>query len=91
MHLRNNKIRYDYLCTHANNFKVTAKDPDYWVERISSVFLLKTAEEQDDSNGLNYKHGTKLSYPCPIYMQECAPTIWLQWSKHAVCIASLHS
>ena len=41
MRLRDNTSGYDYICTHMDNFKVTAKDSSIWIEQISSIFIVK--------------------------------------------------
>ena len=41
MRMRDTKDGYDYICTHVDDFKVVAKDPNLWVERIASIFLIK--------------------------------------------------
>ena len=38
MRLRDTKDGYDFICTHVDDFKVVAKDPDIWIERIASFF-----------------------------------------------------
>jgi hypothetical protein len=37
-----NLRRYDYLCTHVNDFKIVAKEPERWKDQISAAFLLKS-------------------------------------------------
>jgi hypothetical protein len=58
MRLRDSKDGYDYICTHVDDFKVAARDPDIWIQQISSVFTLKTAEDPDYYLGLNYNRST---------------------------------
>ena len=41
MSLRDSKDSYDYICTHVDDFKIVAKDPQMWVDRITTVFLVK--------------------------------------------------
>ena len=41
MQLHNSKDVYYYICTHMDDFKVVAKDPDISIERIASVCLIK--------------------------------------------------
>jgi hypothetical protein len=33
---------YDYICTHVDDFKIVAKEPERWRDQISSSFLLKS-------------------------------------------------
>ena len=35
------KDGYDFICTHVDEFKVVAKDPDIWIKRIASISLIK--------------------------------------------------
>ena len=39
-HLRDDESRYDYICTHVDDFKVVAKDPMIWIECIAGAFCL---------------------------------------------------
>jgi hypothetical protein len=41
MQLREMKDGYDYICTHVDDFKIVAKEPERWRDQISSSFLLK--------------------------------------------------
>ena len=41
MRLRDEKDGYDYICTHVDDFKVVAKEPGMWIERIAGAFLIK--------------------------------------------------
>ena len=36
MRLRNDHSGYDYLCTHVDDFKIVAADPDCWIEHIKA-------------------------------------------------------
>lgn len=50
---------YDYICTQVNDFKVAARDPKFWVERIADDFLVKEHGPQ------NYHSGEdKWTYRC---------------------------
>ena len=42
MRLRDDHSGYDYLCTHVDDFKIVAADPDRWIEHIKAVFHLKS-------------------------------------------------
>ena len=33
---------YDYICTHVDDFKIVARDPERWKTQISAAFLLKS-------------------------------------------------
>jgi hypothetical protein len=39
MRERETKDGYDYLCTHVDDFKIVARQPDRWKEPISTAFL----------------------------------------------------
>ena len=41
MRLRDDKSRYDYTCTHVDDFKIVAKDSTIWIDTIAAVFLIK--------------------------------------------------
>ena len=32
---------YYYICTHGDEFKVIAKNPSIWIEKIASAFIVK--------------------------------------------------
>ena len=42
MRLRDDHSGYDYLCTHVDDFKIVAADPDRWIEHIKAVFHIKS-------------------------------------------------
>ena len=74
MRLREEKDGYDYLCTHVDDFKVVARDPQRWVNAIAGAFQLKCAGTPDYYLGMNYTFdeeercwltGTKT------YVEEC--------------------
>jgi len=54
MRLREEQDGYDYLCTHVDDFKVVAKDPQRWVNAIAGAFQLKCAGTPDYYLGMNY-------------------------------------
>ena len=45
---------YDYICTHVDDFKIVACDPDCWLTQISGVFLLKSTGPPSYYLGNNY-------------------------------------
>jgi Reverse transcriptase (RNA-dependent DNA polymerase) len=75
MRLRDSMDGYDYICTHVDDFKVAARDPDMWIQQIASVFTLKTAEDPDYYLGLNYNRSTDEPSVwitgCQTYVKEC--------------------
>ena len=42
MRVREEQDGYDYVCTHVDDFKIVAKDPERWKSLISVTFLLKS-------------------------------------------------
>jgi hypothetical protein len=66
---------YDYIGTHVDDFKVAAKDPDQWINRISGAFLLKSVADPDYYLGINYnrsKDDPKVWITgCATYAKEC--------------------
>ena len=42
MQMREDRTGYDYICTHVDDFKIIARDPDCWLTQISLVYLLKS-------------------------------------------------
>ena len=42
MREREEKDGYDYVCTHVDDFKIVARDPERWKSFISAAFLLKS-------------------------------------------------
>ncbi|CAJ1962164.1 unnamed protein product, partial [Cylindrotheca closterium] len=75
MRLREDIEGYDYLCTHVDDFKVVAKDPQRWVNAFAGAFQLKCFGKPDYYLGMDYNFdeetkcwfvtGTKT------YVEEC--------------------
>ena len=64
---------YDYICTHVDDFKIVAKDPERWMTHIEQTFLVKESGVRDYYLGNNYKYheGQDLwSYGCDSYVAE---------------------
>ena len=78
--LREDKDGYDYVCTHVDDFKVVAKDPQRWVNAIAGAFQLKCAGAPDYYLGMNYSFDAE---------QKC----WLTGTKTYVneCIARVEA
>lgn len=55
MRLQETKDGYDYLCTHVDDFKVVAKNPQRWVDAIASKFTLKNSGPPDYYLGNDYQ------------------------------------
>jgi hypothetical protein len=54
MRLRESADGYDYICTHVDDFKIVAKDPERWMEMVKGTFLVKESGERDYYLGNNY-------------------------------------
>ena len=65
---------YDYICTHVDDFKIIACDPDHWLTQISGVFLLKSTGQPSYYLGNNYMWSPTHNawvLGCSIYIKEC--------------------
>ncbi|CAJ1970455.1 unnamed protein product [Cylindrotheca closterium] len=74
MRLREDNKGYDYLCTHMNDFKVVAKDPQRWVNAIAGAFQLKCFGKPDYYLGMdhNFDEETKCWFTgTKTYVEEC--------------------
>ena len=74
MRLREEQDGYDYLCTHVDDFKVVAKDPQRWVDAIAKSFQLKCAGAPDYYLGMDYSYDEE--YKCwrtgtQTFVSEC--------------------
>ncbi|CAJ1939864.1 unnamed protein product [Cylindrotheca closterium] len=74
MRLREDNEGYDYLCTHVDDFKVVAKDPQRWVNAIAGAFQLKCFGKPDYYLGMDYNFDeeTKCWFTgTKTYVEEC--------------------
>ena len=74
MRLREDRTRYDYICTHVDDFKIVARDPNHWLTQISGVFLLKSTGPPSYYLGNNYVRSTSENawvLGCSMYIKEC--------------------
>ena len=74
MCLHEDKIGKDYICTHVDDFKIVASDPDCWLTQISGVFLLKSTGPPSYYLGNDYEWSTSENawvLCCSIYIKEC--------------------
>lgn len=55
MRLREARDGYDYICTHVDDFKIVARDPDHWLIKIKERFLVKTSGPPDYYLGNDYR------------------------------------
>ena len=56
MRLRDSKTGYDYICTHVDDFKVVARDAQYWMDKIADVLYLKEQGPREYYLGCDYKY-----------------------------------
>ena len=74
MHLHEDETGYDYICTHVDDFKIVASDPDHWLTQISGVFLLKSTGPPLYYLGNDYEWSTSENawvLGCSTYIKEC--------------------
>ena len=65
---------YDYICTHVDDFKIVARNPDRWSQLISKEFLLKSIGPPKYylGNDYNYSESEKAwVVSCATYVKEC--------------------
>ena len=53
---REEKDGYDYVCTHVDDFKIVARDPDKWLKYIQDSFLVKESGPRKYYLGNDYTH-----------------------------------
>ena len=56
MIIRDDDTRYDYIYTHMDDFKVVARDPTMWIDRITTVFLVQEHGPRNYYLGNDYTH-----------------------------------
>ena len=74
MRMREDRTGYDYICTHVDDFKIVAHDPDCWLTQISGVFLLKSTGPPSYYLGNNYVRSSSENawvLGCSTYIKEC--------------------
>ena len=74
MWMREDGIRYDCICTHVDDFKIVACDPDHWLTQISGVFLLKSTGPPSYYLGNDYVWSPSENVwvlGCSTYIKEC--------------------
>ena len=55
MRLREDGDGYDYICTHVDDFKIVARDPNRWMTLIEGAFLIKSKGPPDYYLGNDYR------------------------------------
>ena len=74
MRMHEDGTGYDYICTHMDDFKIVARDPDHWLTQISGVFLLKSTGPPSYYLGNNYVWSPSENawvLGCSTYIKEC--------------------
>ena len=74
MREREAKDGYDYICTHVDDFKIVAKDPERWKSLISAAFLLKSIGPPAYYLGNDYNFSVEENawvLSCATYLKEC--------------------
>ena len=65
---------YDYICTHVDDFKIMARDPERWKPHISAAFLLKSIGPPSYYLGNDYNFSSEENawvLSCATYIKEC--------------------
>lgn len=55
MRLRESNDGYDYICTHVDDFKIVARDPEHWMNKIKERFLVKSGGPPDYYLGNDFR------------------------------------
>ncbi len=74
MRPREERDGYDYICTHVDDFKIVARDPERWKSHIFAAFLLKSIGPPSYYLGNNYnfsKEENAWVLSCATYLKEC--------------------
>lgn len=56
MRLREKNDGYDFICTHVDDFKIVARTPSFWIDRISAAFLVKSHGPRNYYLGNDYTY-----------------------------------
>jgi hypothetical protein len=78
MREREEKDGYDYICTHVDDFKIVARDPERWKSHISAAFLLKSVGPPSYYLGNDYNFSVEENawvLGCATYIKECVRRI----------------
>jgi hypothetical protein len=74
MRLREEQDGYDYICTHVDDFKIVARDPERWKSLISAAFMLKSIGPPSYYLGNDYSFSSDENawvIGCSTYLEEC--------------------
>jgi len=78
MRLRDTNDGFDYICTHVDDFKVVAKDPMMWIDRIAGAFLIKEHGPRNYylGNDYTFHDGQDMwTYGCQTYSKEAVARV----------------
>ena len=73
MRLRDDKSRYDYICTRVDDFKIVTKDPTIWIDMIATLFLINKHVPRSHclGNDCTYQNGQDMcTYGVHMYVKE---------------------
>ena len=74
MRLRDDESGYDYICTHVDDFKIVARDPQQWMTKIKAIFLVKSEGPPSYYLGNDYcwsEEEQAWVLSCGTYVKEC--------------------
>ena len=74
MRMHEDGTGYDYICTHMDDFKIVAHDPNHWLTQFSGVFLLKSTGPPSYYLGNDYMWSPTHNawvLGCSTYIKEC--------------------
>ena len=78
MYTREEEDNYDYICTHVDDFKIVAKDPERWKAHTSGAFLLKFIGPETYYLGNNFNYSEEERawvVSCSTYFKKCVRRI----------------
>ena len=78
MRRRETEDGYDYICTHVDDFKIVARDPERWQAHITGAFMLKLIGPPSYYLGNDYNFSKEYNawvVNCATYLKECVRRI----------------
>ena len=79
---RSAKDGYDYICTHVDDFKIVAREPAFWLNKIKEKFLVKSAGPPDYYLGNHFRF-EEMHHPCDEF---CDANLVMVMSIILVCV-----
>ena len=73
MRLRDEQDGYDYICTHVDDFKIYARDPEHWMKKIKEKFQVKSEGPPSYYLGNDYNFSKEHNLwvvNCATYLKE---------------------